>query len=107
MAETIAPSMQIYTDFDGLIRGASDAGCSLLGVATEGAAVKRKLPLFFVQDRPQIFDMMGAASSGLPMHFASLFQGLRGPRRKVAVKVHRVGDAAHNLLEWELSPLGS
>jgi PAS domain-containing protein len=96
----------IYTDLTGRIREASEQACELLGVAASHLAVTRKLPLFFVENRHQLLELMSAAAGGLTMmQMPTIIQGLRGGRRRVLVEIHRIGSVHQDLLEWVLVPV--
>lgn len=95
----------IYTDLTGRIREASQQACDLLGIASGAAAVKHKLPLFFVENRHHTLELMSAAASGLSMQMTTVVQGLKGRRRRVSVEIHRIGSVHQDLLEWVVLPL--
>lgn len=97
--------MKVYTDLTGRIREASDQACELLGVPKARLAVNRKLPLFFVENRHRVLEMMSAAAAGVTMQMPTIMQGLKGRRRQVLVTVQRIGSAHQDLLEWEVLPL--
>lgn len=96
--------MTIYTDLTGGIREASPQACELLGVDVHLAA-KRKLPLFFVENRHHLLELMSAAAVGMSMQMPTTVQGLRGKRRRVLVEIHRIGSVHQDLLEWVVMPL--
>lgn len=97
--------MTVYTDLAGRIRKASDQASELLGIVPARLAGNPKLPLFFVENRHRVLEMMSAAAAGGTMQMPTTLQGLNGRRRRVIVTVHRIGSAHQDLLEWELLPL--
>ena len=97
--------MTVYTDLTGRIREASDQASELLGIVPARLAVNRKLPLFFVENRHRVLEMMSAAAAGVTMQMPTIMQGLKGHRRRVIVTVRRIGSLHQDLLEWEVLPL--
>ena len=96
--------LTLYTDLTGCIRQASEHACELFGTAPE-RLVSRKLPLFFVENRHRVIEMMEAAAGGLSMQVPTVLQALKGPRRRVLIEIHRIGSVHQDLLEWVVRPL--
>ena len=97
--------MTVYTDLTGRIREASEQACDLLGIPSARLAVNRKLPLFFVENRHRVVELMDAARGGLSMQVPTVVQALKGGRRRVVIEIHRIGSIHQDLLEWVVRPL--
>jgi len=92
-------TVKLYTDFTGRIRDASEQSCELLNIASVRSALNRKLPLYFVENRHRVVEMMDAARRGLSKQVLTAVQNGR-TRLRVIVEAHRVRSEHHELLEW-------
>jgi hypothetical protein len=91
--------MKLYTDLAGHIREASEQSCELLNIASVRAALNRKLPLYFVENRHRVVEMMDAARRGFSKQVLTAVQNGR-TRLRVIVEAHRIRSGHQELLEW-------
>jgi hypothetical protein len=91
--------MKLYTDLAGHIREVSEQSCELLNIASVRSALNRKLPLYFVENRHRVVEMMDAARRGFSKQVLTAVQNGR-TRLRVIVEAHRIRSGHQELLEW-------
>lgn len=96
--------MKLYTDLTGRISAVSEQACELLDIASVRSAFKRKLPLYFVENRHRVIEMMEDASRGFSKQVLTAVQNGRR-RLRVVVEAHRVSSDQQDVLEWVVRPI--
>ena len=96
--------MKLYTDLSGRISAVSEQACELLNIASVHSAFKRKLPLYFVENRHRVIEMMEEASCGFSKQVLTAVQNGRH-RLRVVVEAHRISSDQQDLLEWVVRPI--